>query len=344
MKLSVLNPTTFSAWNDLIMATPGASIFHSSNWAKVLRQSYRYCPVYFCTVANDHFGTLIPLMEVRSFLTGRRGVSLPFTDYCPPIVEDNHQLSHALAHITEYGRKARWKFIEFRNGSYFDSSLPPTSYYYGHTLELSGGEEVVFSNLRESTRRNIKKAKREGVKAAIETSSSALHDYYRLHCLTRKRHGLPPQPLHFFQNIYEHIISKGFGFVVLASHGGQTIAGAVYFCFGDQALYKFGASDRDYQQLRANNLVMWEAICRCLQKGHSCLSFGRTEPDNLGLIQFKAGWGAHEEVIKYYRYDVGRGALVGACSNTSGAYTGVLAKMPIAFLRLAGALAYRHMG
>jgi len=33
-------------------------------------------------------------------------------------------------------------------------------------------------------------------------------EYYRLHCLTRKRHGLPPQPTGFFQKIQEHIIAK----------------------------------------------------------------------------------------------------------------------------------------
>jgi len=47
---------------------------------------------------------------------------------------------------------------------------------------------------------------------------------------------------------------------MLASHKGKNIASAVYFHFGDKAIYKYGASDRKYQHLRANNLVMWEAI------------------------------------------------------------------------------------
>ena len=87
-----------------------------------------------------------------------------------------------------------------------------------------------------------------------------MSQFYKLHRRTRRRHGAPPQPFRFFDNIYRHLIEVGSGFITLASRDGKAVAGAVYLTHGKNAVYKFGASDERYNQYRANNLVMWEAI------------------------------------------------------------------------------------
>jgi lipid II:glycine glycyltransferase (peptidoglycan interpeptide bridge formation enzyme) len=132
--------------------------------------------------------------------------------------------------------------------------------------------------------------------------------------------------------------------VVLASHRGRPIAGAVYFHFGEKVLYKYGASDKTYQELRANNLVMWEAITWYAQNGFHSLCFGRTDPDHDGLRQFKTGWGTRERVIKYYRYDLKKEAFVKNTYSMNGRMNKIFHRMPISCLNLVGALVYRHMG
>jgi lipid II:glycine glycyltransferase (peptidoglycan interpeptide bridge formation enzyme) len=94
----------------------------------------------------------------------------------------------------------------------------------------------------------------------FDNSWQSVETFYRLNSITRKHHGIPPQPKKFFKKIFEYIISARKGFVVLALQQGKPIAGAVYFLFGSEAIYKYGASDKEYQPLRPNNLVMWEAI------------------------------------------------------------------------------------
>ena len=90
--------------------------------------------------------------------------------------------------------------------------------------------------------------------------AQAINDFYQLHVQTRRRHGLPPQPASFFLNIYEHIIKPGLGFIVLAQRESRPIAAAIFFRFGRNALYKYGASDKRFQEFRANDLVMWHGI------------------------------------------------------------------------------------
>jgi len=49
---------------------------------RVLRETYGHVPLYAARFAGGQLEGLLPLMEVSSPFTGRRGVSLPFTDFC----------------------------------------------------------------------------------------------------------------------------------------------------------------------------------------------------------------------------------------------------------------------
>lgn len=89
MNLEIIDPTQYPNWDELLLSTPGSSFFHTSSWARVLKEAYGYTPKYFTEFDGGHISTLIPVMEVDSFLTGRRGVSLPFTDYCEPLLNEN---------------------------------------------------------------------------------------------------------------------------------------------------------------------------------------------------------------------------------------------------------------
>jgi len=131
---------------------------------------------------------------------------------------------------------------------------------------------------------------------------------------------------------------------VTAQYQGRTIAGAVYFHFGNKALYKYGASDHALQHLRANNLVMWEAIKWFCQSGFSSICLGRTKLKNNGLLQFKAGWGAQMQVIKYYKYDVHNELFFIDESQITQFHHKLFNRMPNPLLNIIGSVMYRHVG
>jgi len=342
MPLQILDPTQYPNWDELLISTPGSSFFHTSSWARVLKEAYGYTPKYFTEFDGGQISTLVPIMEVNSFLTGRRGVSLPFTDYCDPIVSDGINFKELLNFVLAGGKERHWKYLELRSFKDLSPFAFPSLTFLGHVLDLSRSEGELFSSLRDSTRRNIKKAVKEGVKVKIDHTLESVKEFYRLNCLTRKEHGLPPQPFSFFKKLHEHIISKDFGFVILASINEENISGAIYFHFGEKAVYKYGASDKNYQHLRANNLIMSEAIKWYSQNGFKSLCFGRTELDNQGLIQFKSGWGTTEQRINYYRYNFKEEAFIPGLSRTTGFHNKVFKNMPVPILNRVGALLYRH--
>src|SRR6266540_5852058 len=83
-----LNPLETPGWDNLVLTHPEASFFHSASWAAVLRDTYGHRPHYFCAMKGERLAATLPVMEVNSTLTGRRGVSLPFTDECLCLSDD----------------------------------------------------------------------------------------------------------------------------------------------------------------------------------------------------------------------------------------------------------------
>jgi hypothetical protein len=342
--LDIVNPLAHPGWDNLMLSTSGNSFYHSSSWARVLSESYGYRPLYFTLLKGGAWSGCLSLMEIRSALTGRRGVSLPFTDFCEPITGGKHDFDYLFNNLIDHGRMAHWKYIELRGGNEFLKDIPSFSSVYRHTLNLSSDETMTFRRFRDSTRSTIRKTIKQGVETDVYHSLESVREYYVLNCKTRQRHGIPPQPFLFFKNLFDHLISKNQGMVVLASHHSKVVAGAVFLHFGDAATYKYSASDYRYRHLGATGVVLWEAIRWYGRNGFRVMDFGRTDLDNRGLRVFKRGFCPHEEIFKYYRYDLSQEKWRGDHSNVEKSFGNLVTKVPIPLLRMIGALLYRHIG
>jgi hypothetical protein len=88
---------------------------------------------------------------------------------------------------------------------------------------------------------------------------------------------------------------------------------------------------------------MWETIKWYGQKGYKSLAFGRTDPGNEGLLQFKNAWGTTEEKLNYYKYDLRNESFISAQSGLKISYN-FFKHMPVPILRLTGNILYRHAG
>jgi hypothetical protein len=282
-------------------------------------------------------------MEVRSALTGRRGICLPFSDVCEPLIFDPEVADEISDRLVCFARERRWKYFEIRGGKSFQPGYNSTEKFYGHTLDLRGRVEELANRFSGPVRRAIRKAQRNDLDTLVARNPQAIRDFYRLHVQTRRRHGLPPQPASFFFNIYEHIIKPGLGFVVLARRGTRPIAAAIFFRFGKSAVYKYGASDKRFQEFRANNLVMWQGIQLLARTGVEKLQFGRTDCENDGLRRFKLSWDTQEETIDYFRVDPSGRQCLTPPRHDSGLHKRIFGRLPLVFNRLAGSIIYPHL-
>ncbi len=347
-----INPLDDSGWDARLARFPDATFFHGAAWARVLHDTYGFRPEYFVVAPRAGGagpeapvgGAVLPLMEVDSWLTGRRGVSLPFTDACAPLTADGAAFSALGAAVRDRARERAWKYWECRGGRPQFGAVPASTSFWGHQLELSSDVPALLSRLESSTRRAVRKAEQSGLTIEFSRERADMQTFYGLLCGTRRRLGVPPQPWRFFENIQRLVLARNDGWVVLARHGRLPVAGAVYFQSGRTAIYKFGASDDRWQHLRANNLVMWEAIRQFARQGLALLDFGRTSLANEGLRRYKLGWGSVERAIEYVRYDARSGDFVTARDQSSGWHSRVFRLLPLPISRMIGASLYKHVG
>jgi hypothetical protein len=342
-ELVTIDPLQYPAWDSLLAAHPGSSFFHGSAWARVLHDTYGHRPAYFCRFGAGQLAGLLPVMEVSSRWTGRRGVSLPFSDFCVPLGggEGDHEALYEAA--LAYGRQRGWRYLECRGNVPGRREASASLVFYGHVIDLEPGLDALFNGLDGAVRRGIRKAREVPLEIEFGTDLESVRVFYALHCRTRSRHGLPPPPFRFFENIARHVLDQGQGGVFIAHAGRGPVAAAVFFHHGHQALYKFGASDYAFQSLRANNVVMWEAIKRYASEGFTRLHLGRTSLTNEGLRRFKLGFGAVEHRIEYSKYDFSRGEFVVDTDRAEGWFNRVFQCLPLPLLRLAGQALYPHL-
>jgi hypothetical protein len=343
LQMRILDPLREPGWDHVIALHRDGTCFHTTAWARVLHQAYRHQPFYLQFLHRRKLAALIPLMEIRSTFTGRRGVCLPFSDLCEPLFFEPDVAGFVRDRLLSFAQQRRWHHIEIRGGGSLQLAPRSASSFYGHTLELSSDSTQMFGRFASSVQRAIRKADRSEVNAVAVRNHEAVRDFYQLHVETRRRHGVPPQPASFFRNIYEHIIKPGVGFIVLAQRGSRTIAAAIFFRFGNNAIYKYGASDKRFQEFRANNLVMWHGIQFLVRTGVKKLHLGRTEYENDGLRRFKLSWGTQEETINYYRVDPFGRQCFTRCRSDSGFHKKVFGRLPLVFNRVAGSIIYPHL-
>ena len=337
-----INPTQDANWDRLLALHPGRSFFHKAAWAKVLEEAYGFVPSYFTVVRNGEVQSMLPIMEVDSRLTGRRGVALPFTDDCEPLCSDDKSSGELVKSVMAFGRSRGWKYLEFKGGRKLLNGSPASLLYYGHRLNLVEDEDLMFSRLASSVRRAIRKAKKSGLTVEISNGLDAMRVFHGLQCETRKKHGLPPQSFDFFRNIQQHVLSQNLGVTVVARHQGRPVAAAIHFHDGPLAVYKYGASNRTFQHLRGNNLVMWEAIKWHARNGSTVLDLGRASLGNQGLRRFKLGWGAEERLIEYFKYDLRGNRFITDTDESSGWHNRLFKALPSVISRAIGAVLYRH--
>ena len=93
MSLYSFDPLRDPRWARFVQGHPKASIFHTAGWLRSLQRTYRFVPIAFTTSGPaEELGNALAFCGVRSWLTGDRLVSLPFSDHCDPLVRSDDEL------------------------------------------------------------------------------------------------------------------------------------------------------------------------------------------------------------------------------------------------------------
>ncbi len=344
MSVYTVDPLRDPRWAEFVSRQPQSSIFHTCEWLEALRRTYGYEPVVFTTdsPAEQRLSDGLVLCEVNSWLTGRRLVSLPFSDHCQPLISS----PRALQIILQFLQTSRqWKYVELRPltdvgidaGTHFIESESLDF----HCIDLRPDLEVIYRKFHDScVRRKIKKAEREGLAYRTGRCDTLVNEFYGLILLTRRRHKLPPQPLAWFRNLVRSLQDRLT--IHMLTHNGRSVASILTLLHKNVLTYKYGCSDARFHHLGGMPLLFWKAIQEGKQMGATEFDLGRSAPEDPGLSAFKQHLGATSSALSYYRYP--NSPAKSAVGQRAILIRQAYAHMPSPIFVEMGRLVYRHLG
>lgn len=310
-QVQLVDPCTDPRWDQFVEAHPFGWVTHLSGWAEVLARSFPHVkPHHLALFEGERIVAGLPLFEVKSWLTGNKLVSIPFATLCDPLVSDSHQFQILLEECLAMMKKCGASFFELRTLASTDliqdERLGVHRYYQHHYIHLNGDPENLKKSFhRTCVRQKIQRARLCGLKVRAAENGRDLKDFFELYLHTRRRLALPTQPYEFFQAIWDVYFPSGRVELLIAEHEGKPIAGLVNFKYKDRVSAEFAASDATALHMSPNHLLFWETIRSACRDGFKVFDFGRTNPTNQDLMDFKRRWGAEVIELSHFYYPPG---------------------------------------
>jgi hypothetical protein len=343
-----LDPLGDRRWQLLLEQHPNASVFHTTGWLEALRSTYGYTPAVFTTSSpTDALRNGLLVCRVRSWLTGRRMVSLPFSDYCEPLCESG-EFEFLVRNLQSAWDPRDWKYLEIRpvDGDFTREALATgfriKDEFLHHRVSLQPSlENLLQSFHKDSVQRRLRHAERAGLAERVGRSDKLLKDFYSLCILTRRRQSLPPQSYGWFQNLVQCL---GENLEIRTAYKDEVpIASIMTLRFRDTVYYKYGCSNERFNHLGATPFLFWKAMCAAKSSGASEFDLGRTELDNTGLINFKNKWTRDPQTVTYWKFPGSSEDSVRTEWQMK-LLKAVFSLMPSRLLTATGRLLYPHIG
>jgi hypothetical protein len=343
--LYTLDPCQDGRWTRFLERRPDASVFHTVGWLQALRITYGYEPVVYTTSSpGGELNDGVLFCGIKALFSGRRLVSVPFSDHATLLVDDFDALQRIFSGLQATVHEGIHKYVEIRPATQLSLDLMgfcESAVFCWHRLFLDKELDALYGTFhKKSVQRRIRRAQREGLTYAEGRSEELIQQFYHLLVFTRRRHGLPPQPIAWFRNLVQSLgdMIK----IRVASTNGVPVASIITLAFGKSMVYKYGCSDANYHRLGGISFLLWESIKDAKSNGLEELDLGRSDLDNSGLITFKEHWGARRSTLVYWGYPTKLRSDVNRWDFRLARR--VFRRLPIPALLVAGKLLYKHVG
>jgi lipid II:glycine glycyltransferase (peptidoglycan interpeptide bridge formation enzyme) len=347
MQVSRIDPIADPRWQRFVERHPEAGIFHTSPWLEALRRTYGYEAVAYAVIGEDQeVISGIPFCRISSLITGRRMVSLPFSDHCQPLIDDAGHLRRLLSAIDADVAQDNLKYFELRPlqldySQLGSASLAKSHEAVIHRLDLSRSRDEIIEGFNKSNVVRKIRNERDDLRLEEGKTESLVDKFYSLLILTRRRHQLPPPPRSWFSNLIDCMQDR-LTFRVLLKDD-TAIASVMTLYFKQVVTYKYSCSNPEFNQLAGTVRLIWRIIQDAMDAGASELDLGRSDLETPGLITFKDRFGAVRAPLSYFRYPV---RMEKRSTNSAVAHAArrLLVMAPDHVLSAVGGFLYRHVG
>jgi hypothetical protein len=227
----------------------------------------------------------------------RRMISLPFSDFCPPLASDQNTRDALLGEMAAAMRLSSG--LEVRGVS------APYPWHTRHhfcrfTLNLRRPFDAIERAADREVRRHMRRARSADVRIDVGTDTAAIRPFFKMQLESRRRLGMPSQPLRFFQILRDVYASIGCFEVWTASQANRPVAAAIILRDRNILHVPWLARVKDSPDGASHLLLM--TLAERYAGRMKCLDLGRTDTRNRGLMRFKRDFGTDMEMLPYSYY------------------------------------------
>ncbi len=327
-----------------ILSDDRSTIYHHPAWLKAIENSFGYKGYYLLLLdKNEKLQGLFPFVHIKNFFVGNKIISLPFSTYCDPLIDNEHldELIHFLRKNFHDNIK-----IDLRvknNYSDFLTDFSKTSDYCTHILKLSDNIDDTFNSFHPtSVRASIRRAEKNKLKIVWDNSERHLKMFYELEFILRKNLMLPAIPYNFFSNVFKELSKYNLVGLPLVYYEDLPVAAGFILNFRDTYYLEYTASNKNYFGLYPNHKLFFEVIKKAFENRYRFVDFGRSEIDNEGLIKFKEKWGTKKQLILHYYYPPQKVSGSPDRKSIKKFVRGINSILPDSILKIEGNIFYKY--
>lgn len=346
VRIRELDDAAAPAWDAFVHATPEATFFHLSPWARVIRGAFGHRTHYAYAEQDGAIVGVLPLARMRTRLFGDTLASTPFCVYGGTAAATPEAAAALEAHALGLQKRLGVPCLEFRRLEAPDpgwQERPPLYFTFRKPIVLTTDDA-------KDLQKNIPRKQRAEVRKAIErfrlgsVSDGDTDRLHRIYAESVRNLGSPVFPRRYFRLLGEAF--PGAHDVTTVLHEGRPVAAVLNFHFRDQVLPYYGGGTREARALSANDFMYWEVMRRAgRERGARLFDFGRSKADT-GAFSYKRNWGFEPEPL-HYCYQLAPGARIPDNNPNNPKYRLVIAawkRLPLPVANLLGPPLVRGLG
>jgi len=289
--------TDDTSWDDYVSRSKEGMFFHLSGWKKVLGKTYGYLPYFIYAERDRKICGVLPLFLMRSFLSGKAMVSLPFCVYGGICADDEEVQNKLFDEAKSLTRKLRANYLELRHKTRTSLRLPATDIYYTFIKELPNEKKRCLDTLP----RKARAAARKGIEYGLEFHSGCelIKEFFDIYAVSVRNLGSPVFPFRYLENIVKEFPENTDVFLV--RHKGKGIAGVFTFFYKGTVMPYYAGSLPEHFAMQPNNFMYLKLMEYGVEHGYRYFDFGRSKFDT-GAYRFKEFNGFTAQPLNYQYY------------------------------------------
>jgi hypothetical protein len=277
-------------WNDYLATKNEPTGLARFAWQQVISRSYGNETRFYVALQNGRIVGALPGYVAKSLRGRRRFYPLR----SGALVEDANVLSTLVDRVSGDASAESW--LDW-TVSHRGQPIQSTGATEKKTLvfRLGATEEDDWSGLSQKARNKIRKARKSGI--SIDTGPQYVDTVYDLYRDNMVRLGVTLHPRRLFHAMSALLQDELVWVVALKDR--RPVGGMAVFLSAGGAIHDFQSADFSSRNEGPVQLLNWEAICLCRERGIPLLDFGESS-EGSPVYQSKTGFGALPEPLTYY--------------------------------------------